>query len=194
MTESARPIQANGGEIHEDDILGGKSDYRNEDRHLTDREVTTHSPIRRGGSNRYFGLLQQLKSHGVPRATDPYPPCPSRDGRWYEGGSWEDQGQWARPEGLSKAGDKSLLSLPSWESDQLGDGRGVGHMDNERVRGRAAFDSEDPGHGMRVEGIGTQAIHCLGGEGHQGTFLEKLGSLPHIMDHLSGLERGGHAL
>jgi hypothetical protein len=50
-------------------------------------------------------------------------------------------------------------------------------VDDERAGGGSALDGEDAGYGIRIEGVGPEAIDGFGGEGHEASGAEQLGGV-----------------
>ncbi len=74
----------------------------------------------------------------------------------------KNQGEGSRPKFLDQSAGKIWHLQP--KPFRL---LGIGHVDDDRIEMGPAFGLEDLGHRQGREGIGPQAIHGLGGEGHK---------------------------
>ena len=82
----------------------------------------------------------------------------------------EDQRQRAGPEGGGElARGRGNVARPGIEM------RGIGQMDDQRMVLRPPLGGEDLRHGLRIGGIGTEAVDRLGGKGDQFAGAQQLG-------------------
>lgn len=102
---------------------------------------------------------QQLERHRMIGHPQPDGVLAAGDEVWNALVLLEDQGERAGPEG-PREGDGVLGDFPRPGHDLPG----VGQVHDQGVVRRAALGGEDLGDGVRVEGVGAEAVHRLGGQ------------------------------
>jgi hypothetical protein len=116
--------------------------------------------VGRGGGDAGAEGLEELEGEGVVGHPQAHGVLAAGDDVRHLVAALEDQGERSGPEG---AGERD--GFLGNAGGPVRQGLGVGQMDDQRVVGRTPFGGEDLGRGLRVEGVGAQAIDGLGGQG-----------------------------
>ena len=112
---------------------------------------------------------QHRMGHGVGRAAQAHAVLPAGGGARRGRQARQDQREGPGPEGVYQ-----LLREQRHLLGVMGDGRGIGHMHDQRVVGGPALGGKDLGHGGVVVGIGRQAVHRLGRQAQQRAARQRL--------------------
>ena len=121
-------------------------------------------PVGRGSGDATSEGRQQLEGQQMGRHPQPDGVAPAGHGRVDARSAVEQEGQRSRPAGVpERCGRGGDIRRPL---RQRGGRRDV---DDQRVVDRPALHGIEPAHRVRVGGVGAQAVHGLGREGHQPT-------------------------